>query len=475
MRTHPRNHARQRNHRRGSWGDGLALLACAWAFAHGTASAAAVYEVRLLPPIAKSNLPEQNYPRAYAINSSGMVVGQGYVANGTSGGNHVVAWAPPGYLPTSLGTLMGGKDAYASDINDAGFLVGVSNGVESGTPFSYHAFLREPGNPNMIDLGLPLAAPWATDAFAWAVSQAVGGQLFVAGHVQGEDRWVAPGDAFESTRTKGQGFVWRLSDKTMELLGPGKLLHGDDLSVTADVNASGRVVGFGGNSMVGGPYHGFFYDWGSSTVTDIPATGYLTTQPRAINDAGWIAGVTYTGPNLPPVAFRWDSKGSAANVEELGLLPGCAWSMAYDINAKGEIVGASGEPKGGNRAFFWSQGDGMKDLNDLLDASTKSKLNGQVLEWAKAINDHGQIIAFARSSAKDPLIQSSFLLTPIPTVQGKAGPSTGSLQLEWNLGKLESSPNPQGPWTLVPNATSPHVVVPEQGVPSLFFRARVGP
>jgi hypothetical protein len=52
------------------------------------------------------------------------------------------------------------------------------------------------------------------------------------------------------------------------------------------------------------------------------------------------------------------------------------------------------------------------------------------------------------------------------------GPSialvNGSVQISWPLGTLVQSTNLQGPWTVVPNATSPYTV--PAGAPNGFYR-----
>jgi probable HAF family extracellular repeat protein len=89
---------------------------------------------------------------AYGINKSGQVVGQGLVNSSTF---HVFLYT--GGRMTDLGTLPGGNQATARAINDAGQVVGDSDGtimVSKKTTETFdHAFLYS--NGKMADLGVP--------------------------------------------------------------------------------------------------------------------------------------------------------------------------------------------------------------------------------------------------------------------------------------------------------------------------------
>ena len=89
---------------------------------------------------------------AYGINKSGQVVGQGLV---TSSEFHAFLYS--GGQMMDLGTFPGGSQASASAINDAGQVVGISDGtiaISKKTTQSFsHAFLYT--NGKMVDLGTP--------------------------------------------------------------------------------------------------------------------------------------------------------------------------------------------------------------------------------------------------------------------------------------------------------------------------------
>jgi probable HAF family extracellular repeat protein len=80
-------------------------------------------------------------------------------------------------------------------------------------------------------------------------------------------------------------------------------------------------------------------------------------------------------------------------------------SEARGINNHNEVVGWAYGPGAQMRAFVWSEGDGMLDLNSLIDPSS-----GWQLWAAMAINDAGQIVGTGWFNGKD----TAFRLDPIP-------------------------------------------------------------
>jgi PKD repeat protein len=83
----------------------------------------------------------------------------------------------------------------------------------------------------------------------------------------------------------------------------------------------------------------------------------------------------------------------------MGLLPGGQWSIPYDINAFGEVVGAAASPPGCPGGFnchhpiFWSEAQGMVDLGDTILCPTciSSGANAADNLTPTGINDAGTI------------------------------------------------------------------------------------
>jgi probable HAF family extracellular repeat protein len=107
-------------------------------------------------------------------------------------------------------------------------------------------------------------------------------------------------------------------------------------------------------------------------------------------------------------------------MQDLGTLPGGSHSESASINNSGWIVGSS-DSSLGLRAFLWTPGGGMQDLNRLIPQNSNLVLAG-----ATSINDAGQIVAFGsdkhdlshdRETQLDDALHAGpthvFLLTPV--------------------------------------------------------------
>jgi probable HAF family extracellular repeat protein len=78
-------------------------------------------------------------------------------------------------------------------------------------------------------------------------------------------------------------------------------------------------------------------------------------------------------------------------VQDLGSLVPGGRSRAYNINARGEVVGSSASADG-ERAFLWTAATGMLDLNSLVASS------GLRLTEAVGINERGYIVALGHEA-----------------------------------------------------------------------------
>ena len=183
-----------------------------------------------------------------------------------------------------------------------------------------------------------------------------------------------------------------------------------------------------------------------------------------INDNGVAVGSVF-------VEFLFGDRGTFAfkgfaqntSVEALGELPlnGLPFTEANGINNSETVVGTSN-----GRAFLWTAGVGIQDLNSLLDESGI----GWTLVFANAINDATQIVGYGDHNGET----RAFLLAP-------ATPCEASLPFGWptasdanlvsqDYGEFNS------PGTGRPNHyhTGMDLASPTSGVPQQVFAAAKG-
>ena len=156
--------------------------------------------------------PNSDDDLAFAINSSGAIVGQ---SDNAVNQDRAVRWQNG--VVTDLGTL-GGTTSVADGINDAGVIVGLSATANGQT----HAFRWE--NGVMTDLGL---LPGGVSSFANAINS--------AGQIVGY-----------ATTSSGpdHGFLWQ--NGVMTDLGT----LGGAFSTARSINSQGRIAGFSLNASV---------------------------------------------------------------------------------------------------------------------------------------------------------------------------------------------------------------------------------
>ena len=122
------------------------------------------------------------------------------------------------------------------------------------------------------------------------------------------------------------------------------------------INNTGQVVGYGPS---GGAVKGFVYSNG--TLTDLGSS----LIPVAISSTGEIAGTSEVSASH--LAFIY-SNGKPASLGTLGSYSEphnntpINYSFAHGINARGQIIGRSSNPDGGESPFFYSNGT-MTGLN----------------------------------------------------------------------------------------------------------------
>lgn len=298
------------------------------------------------------------------VNNAGQVVGHSWI----TGDNHAHAFLYSNGLMHDLGTLPGDTDSYAFAINNLGEIVGMSQSASGAR----HAFVYANGAMQSIgDLG---------------GGQSVANGINAAHQITGY-----------STTSRGTPHVFLYSSGVMQDLGD----LGLDYSWGSGVNSLGQVAG---SSYVTNTEKDLFV-FAGGTMQDLGrATGFHGMTPFRMNDAGQIVGECYnTGANDPWLAFLY----SNGTIQVLGTLGGTN-SSAYGINNSGNIVGVAQTSAGYYFGFLY-RGGVMTNLNSLIKPrSTNTRC------WeADAISDNGYI---AGSTGVPYRPRHASLLVPTPVI-----------------------------------------------------------
>jgi len=347
--------------------------------------------------------------RGTAINNQGLVAGFSTLTNGT---RHAALWRDG--VITNLGTLGGpGSTVAWPGINNTGIVVGISLTDEVDPldeDWSCEAGGFIPTTTNLICRGFW----WENGAIHELPT--LGGHHGFATEVNSKGQIVGWAETEVDDPTcvgvqqlQFRAVLWEPKNGTKQELPP---LHGDSASAATAINEQGQVVGISGrcDQAVGrfSALHAVLWDHG--TPTEIPNLGGTTWHtPMDINELGDVVGFSNPpGPGDPQGdfiahAFYWNKHSDEA--VDIGLLGDDAFSEAFAINSRGQVVGISFGGSNGPRAFIWQNGV-LKDLNDLVDIAP------DVLQSAQDINDAGQITGRVRDAATGQIL--TFVATPKP-------------------------------------------------------------
>jgi probable HAF family extracellular repeat protein len=305
--------------------------------------------------------------------------------------------AAPPYTVIDLGTFGSVQSAQATDVNDAGQVVGIA-----GTrPFLWQ-------NGTKTDLGTLGSA-----SAGWAFGLNEAGQ--VVGH-----------SALTTPPSGSHAVLW--SHGTIVDLTPE--LPANQTAAATAINESGQVAG--------NIYYATAFLWQNGARTPLGHLGGGNSAASDINDSGVIVGSSYTD-ELTPLGFMqhpfvWqngvmtdlgllqgDEDGGAAAINNAGhivgssgrtdpdtyesfyrafiyadgvmtALPVPSWeAYAGDVNDAGVVVGTMRAAGGFSNYHAWVYIDGVvTNLNSLIPSGT-----GLHIAYANAINNAGQIAATA--------------------------------------------------------------------------------
>lgn len=186
-------------------------------------------------------------------------------------------------------------------------------------------------------------------------------------------------------------FLWHQSTGMLDL-GPLSLGGDPDMTRPRAINNQGQIVGVARDE--GTNNRAFLWDDG--VMIALGGLGGAWSDAYDINQRGEIVGVASTPDELASYAIRW-SNGEAEFLGTLGR-----WSAARAINNRGEIVGLT-DSRGYTHAFVWRDGL-LQDLNDLVPAKS-----GWRLFVANDISNSGHIVGIGHINEE----WHAFLLTPV--------------------------------------------------------------
>jgi probable HAF family extracellular repeat protein len=375
-----------------------------------TAAGHVRYEVVKLPSLGGTQ------SRGMAVNSQGWVAGWSNQADGT---RRAVLWKDGAI--SNLGTLGGPSSAVPwIGLNDLGTVAGVSHTSREDPLDEDWACELVGFLPQTTDL---ICAGFVWDRGPMQELPALGGNhgfatgINNAGHIVGwAETPVHDPTCSESAAQKLQfrAVLWDLKDGSKGKIKARELspYPGDATSAATAINDNGQAVGISGDcDQAVGRYsakHAVLWEK-NGKVSEIPNLGGTSWHtPMDINLAGDVVG--FSNPDEPgdeigdfiARAFYWPYGGAIA--EDLGTLAGDAFSEAFAINGRRQVVGVSFGGSVGSRAFIWEGGD-LVDLNDLVD------IGDDVLQSAQDINDAGQITGRVLEASTGKVL--GFIATPV--------------------------------------------------------------
>lgn len=383
---------------------------------------------------------------AYDINDAGLAVGW---SETNVDPDHAALSRPfvyrDGHL-VDLGSL-GGTWGYARALNDAGVIVGASD-IVTDVGWGYHAFIYLDGR--MVDLNTLV-----TGTNGWEMIDAT--DINEAGQILGRACRLGtcadvrldlvpavPEPGGWALLSAGLGLLaWRLRRRRAT---PGRLLGcalalaapavlADPLYSATFLPANFTAYGIGNDGSVVGSgtnadFQGRAFVWKDGTTTFLPTLGGPSAYATAIN-GGTVIGASLSGDFTRGFVYRGDD-----DIRSVGTLYG-GDSIAYGINARGQVVGDSTDASGNDRAFLYSGGTltdigtlggtdararGINDAGMIVGGSqpgpgfpndgahaflyhdgTMRDLGtlGGGFSWAEAINDAGQVAGYSLTSGDD--------------------------------------------------------------------------
>jgi probable HAF family extracellular repeat protein len=343
-------------------------------------------------------LPGHSSAIAWGINEAGDVVGW---SNGVGGTRAFLFTDTSGMV--ELAQFPGVTNpTLARDINDAGVAVGQAKIDPTG---AIHAVRWVGGIPE--DLGA-IEAPALSEA--WAIN--------TFGDTTGDSNYTGP--AF----TPVHAFLFTDAFGVEDITPTFPTSHG------RDINGAGQIVGYCNCVSFGA------FRWSQSAGLEaLGIVGNFTQSfAFAVNDSGQTAGYVVSATGNSQHIFRFTDGVGMVDLGGVG-----EHNQAWGINNLGDVVGEGRPTSGLKRAMLYTDENGLQDLNDLLDPA----LTDWFLLGATDINEFREIVGYAMNNAVGQI--HAVRLRPINTLQPPTAPSNLSatvVSATWvNLGWTDNSNN----------------------------------
>ncbi|MBK7350409.1 MAG: hypothetical protein IPI92_11135 [Gemmatimonadetes bacterium] len=230
-------------------------------------------------------------------------------------------------------------------INDSGAVIGHSACLGIG------AFVKRAG----VITSLPRPAGLGTNGSIFPL------EINLSGRVVG---YSVPGDGTYNFRA----LQWTPSGSGHTVLDLGTLAGGGAAEARA-INAAGDVVGWSEIAMAGGVIrkHGFLRRPNGTRIDLVPANGYLNAEANDVNASGFVVGKSYTPIQSGALFTRatvWKPASSGSNIYLPVLLSGNFAGSAEAVNTAGAIVGSISVAGVGTHLARWQvNGSAVEDLS----------------------------------------------------------------------------------------------------------------
>lgn len=327
----------------------------------------------------------------FVITSNGLISGGAAAADGTM---HAVLWYK-GWKGDFGPALLGGKNSIDFSINEVGQAVGEAETAVKDPNAEDFCGFKATGYPSsgtticvpfLWQFGLTMPLPTLGGGSGQAASINSKGQVVGFAETNTPDP-ACPGPQ----KLQFEPVVWE-NGQVHQL----PTVSGDADGLAIANNENGQAAGSSGicvafnpsflNSLQ--PLHAILWENGKATdLGNLGGTGHgLGIQAVNLNNNGQVVGSSDLPGDTAAHAFLWSKE---TGMQDLGVLPGDAYSAAIGINDAGIVTGLSLDANFNPRAFIRINGV-MTDLNTLIAGGSSL-----YMLTACSINADGQIIGYA--------------------------------------------------------------------------------